>query len=106
MLLIEQVDRAFLKEHFGRSSRGNLFKVYCGQIGPGTLEHRVGPDGDDSGRQYRTEGDDPTYRLKSYSGADSYDDLAEFVRARTPSPRRCARSSRCPPSSAGPGSTC
>jgi hypothetical protein len=81
--VIEQVDRAFLKEHFGRGSRGNLFKVYCGQIGPGTLEHRVGPDGDDSGRQYRTEGDDPTYRLKSYSraaGADSYDDLARFVR--------------------------
>ena len=82
--LIEQVDRAFLKEHFAGSSRGNLFKVYCGQIGPGTLEHRVGPDGDDSGRQYRSSGDDPTYRLRSYSrepGADSYDDLAQFVRA-------------------------
>ena len=81
--VIEQVDRAFLKEHFGRNSRGNLFKVYCGQIGPGTLEHRVGADGDDGGRQYRTKGDDPTYRLKSYSraaGADSYDDLAQLVR--------------------------
>ena len=81
--LIEQIDRPFLKEHFGRDSRGNLFKVYCGQIGPGTLAHRVGRDGDDDGRQYRTAGEDPTYRLKSYSrspGADSYDDLAQFVR--------------------------
>jgi hypothetical protein len=81
--VIEQVDRAFLKNRFGRSSRGNLYKVYCGQIGPGTLEHRVGPDGDDGGRQYRTGGADPTYRLKSYvrgGGADGYDDLARFVR--------------------------
>ncbi len=82
--VIEQVDRAFLKERFGRNSKGNLFKVYCGEIGPGTLQHRVGPDGDDSGRQYRgPDSDDPTYRLKSYSdapGADSYDDLARFVR--------------------------
>jgi hypothetical protein len=82
--LIEQVDRAFLKEHFGRNSRGNLFKVYSGQLGPGTLEHRVGAGGDDSGRQYKTkEDEEPTYRLKSYSkapGADSYDDLAHFVR--------------------------
>ncbi len=81
--VIEQVDRAFLKEHFAGNSRGSLYKVYCGQIGPGTLEHRVGADGDDSGRQYRTDGDDPTYRLKSYSraaGADRYDDLAQFIR--------------------------
>ena len=81
--VIEQIDRAFLKEHFAGNSHGNLFKVYCGQIGPGTLEHRVGAGGDDGGRQYRTDGDDPTYRLKSYSraaGADSYDDLAGFVR--------------------------
>jgi hypothetical protein len=81
--VIEQVDRAFLKERFGHGSRGNLYKVYCGQIGPGTLQHRVGPDGDDSGRQYRVDGDDPTYRLKSYSrvaGADGYDDLAGLVR--------------------------
>jgi hypothetical protein len=81
--LIEQVDRAFLKEHFAANSRGNLFKVYCGQIGPGTLVDGGGPDGDDSGRQYRSVGDDPTYRLRSYSrddDADSYDDLAQFVR--------------------------
>jgi hypothetical protein len=81
--VIEQVDRAFLKEHFGRNSRGNLIKVYCGELGPGTLEHRVGANGDDGGGQYRTDGPDPTYRLRSYSragGADTYDDLAEFVR--------------------------
>ena len=48
--------------------RGNLFKVYCGDLGPGTLQRRVGSDGDDSGRQYRPKkGAEPTYRLKSYS---------------------------------------
>jgi CotH kinase protein len=83
--VIEQVDRAFLKDRFGHNSKGNLYKVYCGEIGPGTLEHRVGPDGDDSGQQYRgvPGGDDRTYRLKSYSDApdaETYDDLARFVR--------------------------
>ena len=81
--VIEQVDRAFLKEHFGRNSRGNLVKVFCGDLGPGTLEHRVGADGDDGGGQYTKAGNDPTYRLKSYSraaGADTYHDLARFVR--------------------------
>jgi len=82
--LIEQVDRAFIKEHFAGRSHGNLFKVFCGRLGPGTLEHRVGPDGDDGGRQYVTPGDDdPTYRLKSYShtaGSETYDDLARLAR--------------------------
>jgi hypothetical protein len=50
--LIEQVDKAFLAERFEGKPRGNLFKVYCGDLGPGTLQRRVGADGDDSGRQY------------------------------------------------------
>lgn len=81
--LIEQVDKAFLSDRFGSRHRGNVFKVYCGDIGAGTLAHRVGADGDDSGRQYVAPGDDPTYRLKSYShepDAESYDDLAGFIR--------------------------
>ena len=85
--LIEQVDKPFLAQRFGPSHgkpRGNLFKVYCGDLGPGTLQRRVGSDGDDSGRQYRPKkGDEPTYRLKSYSksaAAESYDDLATLCR--------------------------
>ncbi len=82
--VIEQVDHKFLKDHFGGNDRGNLYKAYCGDVGCATLEHRVGPDGDDSGRQYfRADGDDRTYRLKTNEhdpGAGTYDDLARFIR--------------------------
>jgi hypothetical protein len=81
---IEQVDRRFLKERFGENNDGNLYKAYCGDLGCATLEHRIGADGDDSGRQYSTPGsNDQTYRLKTNEddpAANSYDDLAQFVR--------------------------
>ena len=82
---IEQVEKRFLKTHFGKNDVGNLYKAYCGDIGCATLEHRVGGDGDDSGRQYQggTDPDERTYRLKSDkddAAANSYDDLARFVR--------------------------
>ncbi len=91
--VIEQVDRAFLARHFPGRPRGNLYKVGCGRLGCGTLEYRVAPDGDDSGRQYRNPPEagpgsgletDATYRLRSYSkapDAESFDDLAALVRA-------------------------
>jgi CotH kinase protein len=82
--VIEQVDKRFLKDHFGANDRGNLYKAYCGDVGCATLEHRADPDGDDSGRQYfRGDDDDRTYRLKSNEGhhdASTYDDLATFIR--------------------------
>ena len=82
--VIEQVDKGFLKDHFGKNDRGNLYKVYCGDLGCGTLAHRVGRDGDDSGRQYFTPGSsDLTYRLKTNEddpAANSYDDLATLIR--------------------------
>jgi len=82
--VIEQVDKRFLNDHFGGSHHGNLYKAYCGDVGCATLEHRTGPDGDDSGRQYyRTDDDHRTYRLKTNEddpGASTYDDLAQFVR--------------------------
>lgn len=82
--VIEQVDKRFLKDHFGDNDRGNLYKAYCGDVGCATLEYRTGPDGDDSGRQYyRAADDDRTYRLKSNEDnqdASSYDDLAQFIR--------------------------
>ena len=83
--LIEQVDRRFLKSCFGKNDEGNLYKAYCGDLGCSTLEHRVGADGDDGGRQYQSKpgSDDATYRLKTNEddpAANSYDDLAEFVR--------------------------
>ena len=82
--VIEQVDKRFLKDHFGDNDRGNLYKAYCGDVGCATLEHRTGPDGDDSGRQYFLASDDHrTYRLKTNeddNGASTYDDLATFIR--------------------------
>ncbi len=82
--LIEQVDKRFLADHFGKNRRGNLYKAYCGDLGCATLEHRVGPDGDDSGRQYTTRGStDETYRLQTNEddpARNSYDDLARFIR--------------------------
>jgi hypothetical protein len=83
--VIEQVDKRFLKDHFGDNHRGNLYKAYCGDVGCATLEHRAGPDGDDSGRQYyRAAADDRTYRLKTNEDdrdASTYDDLAQFIAA-------------------------
>ena len=81
--VIEQVDKHFLKDHFGDNHRGNLYKAYCGDVGCATLEHRAGPDGDDSGRQYFRAGGDRTYRLKTNEDdhdACTYDDLAQFIR--------------------------
>jgi len=83
--VIERVDKRFLKDHFGDNDRGNLYKAYCGDVGCATLEHRTGPDGDDSGRQYFTAGDDDnrTYRLKTNEddhAAGTYDDLAALIR--------------------------
>jgi hypothetical protein len=83
--VIEQVDKRFLKDHFGENDRGHLYKAYCGDVGCATLEHRTGPGGDDSGRQYYQAADDDrrTYRLKSGAGdhaAGTYDDLAQFIR--------------------------
>jgi len=82
--VIEQVDKRFLKDHFGANHCGNLYKAYCGDVGCATLEHRAGPDGDDSGRQYFTPDEDHrTYRLKTNEDdqhASSYDDLAKFVK--------------------------
>ncbi len=81
--VVEQVDKRFLKDHFGENHRGNLYKAYCGDVGCATLQHRTGRDGDDSGRQYFTPGsDDLTYRLKTNEddrAASSYDDLAKFI---------------------------
>ena len=92
--VIEQVDKAMLARHVEGKVRGNLFKVGCGAIGCGTLEYRVGSDGDDSGRQYQTPPEtagaagsslesEATYRLRSFSkapDAESFDDLAALVR--------------------------
>lgn len=82
--LIEEIDKPMLRRHFAGGPSGNLYKMYCGAIGPATLEHRVGPDGDDSGKQYAITGTDQTYRLlRCYSDAAdarSFDDLAALAR--------------------------
>lgn len=81
---IEEVDRRYLKDRFGANDHGNLYKAACGDLGCATLEHRVGHDGDDGGRQYRTAKGEQTYVLKTNEddqGANTYDDLARLVRA-------------------------
>ena len=80
--VVEDVDRRYLSDRFGDADEGNLYKAGCGTLGCATLERRVGPDGDDSGRQYRVDGDDPTYDLHAGSAdTTSYDDLAALIRA-------------------------
>ena len=80
----EEVDRRFLRDRFGRNSRGNLYKAGCGDLGCATLEYRTDGTGDDSGTQYRsTHEDDQTYRLRTNeddAAANSFDDLAAFIR--------------------------
>jgi hypothetical protein len=82
--VIEQVDRRFLKDHFGENHHGNLYKTGCRDIGCATLAYRTGPDGDDSGRQYFIPGPaERTYRLKTNKNdpdVNTYDDLALFIR--------------------------
>jgi CotH kinase protein len=82
--VIEQVDRRFLKDHFGENHLGNLYKTGCRDLGCATLAYRTGPDGDDSGRQYYVPGAaEHTYRLKTNADipeANTYDDLACFIR--------------------------
>jgi hypothetical protein len=81
--VIEQVDKRFLRSWFGAGDRGNLYKAYCGDVGCATLERLSDTTGDDSGKQYFTDSDDQTYRLKSNEddpAANTYDDLAELIR--------------------------
>ena len=47
--VIEQVDRRFLKDHFGDNDHGNLYKAYCGDVGCATLEHRAALTGTTAG---------------------------------------------------------
>jgi hypothetical protein len=82
--VIEQVDKRFLKDHFGRNHHGNLYKAGCRDIGCATLAYRRSADGDDSGRQYFVPGAaEHTYRLKTNANSpdvNTYDDLACFIR--------------------------
>ena len=82
--VIEHVDKKFLRDHFGKNFRGNLYKTGYRDIGGAHLEYRTGRDGDDSGRQYFISGSaERTYRLqtnKNNPEASSYDDLAWFIR--------------------------
>jgi hypothetical protein len=81
--LIEQVDKGFLKDHFGKHDEGNLYKAYCGNVGCATLEFKPPTDGD-TGLPYYLDhtNTDLTYRLKTNDDeaeANSYADLAHFI---------------------------
>jgi len=83
--VIEQVDKRFLKDHFGNNHRGNLYKARYGDVGSATLEYRTGPDGDDTGCQYFIpRADRHTYSLRTNKNnpeENTYDDLACLIRA-------------------------
>jgi hypothetical protein len=83
--VVEQVDKAFLRDHFKSSNNdGNLYKAYWADIGPATLEHRG-----NTGSAYFTASnmDDRSYQLKTNDKDDddpalqTYDDLAALVGA-------------------------
>jgi len=81
--VIEQIDRAFLKDHFGANDKGNLYKASCGDIGCATLEHRRGVQGDGGNAYQSSKPDDVTYDLKTNEddpARNTYDDLAMLVR--------------------------
>ena len=84
-LVIEHIDKRFLKDRFGKNDQGNLYKARCGDIGCATLEYRTGTGGDDTGSQYFVAGADRhTYRLmtnKNNTEKNSYDDLACLIKA-------------------------
>jgi hypothetical protein len=80
---IEQVDKQFLKDRFGKNHRGNLYKARCRDVGCATLEYRASREGDDTGCQYFIPGADHTYQLRTNKGnpeENSYDDLACLIR--------------------------
>jgi hypothetical protein len=81
--VVQEVDRRFLRQHFGANDRGNLYKMYCGDLGCATLEHRTGPQGDGGAAYISPARDDQTYRLRTNEddpAANTYDDLAELIR--------------------------
>lgn len=81
--LIEQVDRRFLKDHFGDNDHGNLYKAYCCETGCATLDYEVGVEGVDYGHHYFAPlTADRVYRLrinKKNSKQNTYADLAYFI---------------------------
>ncbi|MBX3188465.1 MAG: CotH kinase family protein [Labilithrix sp.] len=88
--LIEQVDKAFAKDAFGKKNDGgNLYKAYWpdDDLGPATLGYRAS-NGDDGGKQYKKNAnvDERTYQLKTNDKRDddpahqTYDDLATLIR--------------------------
>jgi hypothetical protein len=81
--VIEQVDKGFLKDHFGKNDEGNLYKAYCGNVGCATLEPKTSDSGD-PGLAYYLDHDHPdlTYRLKTNENdpeSNSYNDLARLI---------------------------
>jgi hypothetical protein len=83
--VIEQVDKAFLRDHFANANDdGNLYKAYWADVGPATLEYRG-----ERGTSYFTAAnmDDRSYQLKTNENDDddpalqTYDDLAALVAA-------------------------
>jgi hypothetical protein len=80
--VIEEVDKRFLRDHFGANDEGNLYKAYCGDIGCATLEHRRDAQGDGGSAYQSKDPEDGTYRLKTNEDGpeNTYEDLATLVR--------------------------
>lgn len=82
---VEEVDKAFLKQRFGKEDEGNLYKAYWRNedIGAADLTWRS-KSGDDSGKQYKkAKNASRTYEQKTNEddpALNTYSDLATFVR--------------------------
>jgi hypothetical protein len=80
--VIEQVDKPYVGDRFGRNNQGNLYKAQFGDVGPATLAFR-GTNGSDyfSASDIKAR----TYELETNEDADdppelqTYDDLARFI---------------------------
>ena len=82
--VIEQVDKRFLKDHFGDNDRGNLYKAYCGDVGCATLDTAPAPTamtaGGSTTRPTTTIAPTGSRPTRTTTTPPRYDDLAQFIR--------------------------
>lgn len=76
--MIEQVEKAFLSDHFEDHDKGNLYKAYWmpDDLGPADLSKRA-----DGKYHVKTSQDDRTYQLKTNDEEDDYSDFAKLIDA-------------------------
>ncbi|HMR05209.1 MAG TPA: CotH kinase family protein [Polyangiaceae bacterium] len=88
--IVENIDKGFLQEHYGKNDEGSLYRGRDedNDLGPADLSYRAPGAGQSPGAAYTKGGDleARSYRLESNTGESSpnqwqsYDDLALFIR--------------------------